>query len=204
MSLQTAAPRGALHEGVWIVLFATAQARLRPWGWAAARAVPSILGVVMPAQVALPLLQPLTAACRGCCHFVSGPCHPAPYCCYVVPLGDGQGQVIPGRALANACGMRSAAGRFFSVGLPLLAGGLIPAGPLGVAHWAAPADQLGQVGRVAAHADHLALRPGPAAHHAGWMFHGRSPPVVRTGGVATTAECQKPVQGKSLTAGSQP
>jgi len=44
---------------------------------------------------------------------------------------------------------------------------------------AAPADQLGEVGRVAFHADHLALRPGPAAHHAGSRFHGRSPPVVR-------------------------
>lgn len=74
--LHTAAPRGTLHKGVWIALLATVQARLRLGGWAAARTVPSVLNVVMPAQVALPLSQPLTAACRVCCHLVSGPCHP--------------------------------------------------------------------------------------------------------------------------------
>src|SRR5262249_59769746 len=74
----------------------------------------------------------------------------------------------------------SAAGHFFLLGLPLLAGGLVPAGPLAM-QWAAPADQLGPVGLVAAHADHLVPRPGPAAHQAGSRFHGRSPPRCSTG-----------------------
>ena len=74
--LRTADPGGTSHQGVWIALFAAAQARLRLRRRAAARAIPSILNVVMPTQVALPLSQPVTAARRGCCHLVSRSCHP--------------------------------------------------------------------------------------------------------------------------------
>ena len=58
--LRTADPGGTSHQGVWIAPFAAAQARLRLRRRAAAGAIPSILNVVMPTQVALPLSQPVT------------------------------------------------------------------------------------------------------------------------------------------------
>jgi hypothetical protein len=76
-SLDTADPGGTLHQGASIAPFAAAQARFGRWGRAAARMSPSILNVVMPTQVALPLVQ-VAAAHRDCCHLAYLPCHPRP------------------------------------------------------------------------------------------------------------------------------
>ena len=76
LPLRTTDPGGTSHQDVWIALLAAPQARLRLRRRAAARAIPSILNVVMPTQVALPLLQPVTEARRGCCRLVCCSCHP--------------------------------------------------------------------------------------------------------------------------------
>src|SRR5262249_40090439 len=95
---------------------------------------------------------------------------------------------MPGTWRTRAVG-GSASGHFFSLGLPLLAGRLIPAGPLAM-QWAAPADQLGPVGLVAAHADHLVPRPGPAAHQSRFELPRPVTPQLFDGREAMTAECQ--------------
>jgi hypothetical protein len=75
LALGTADPGGTWHQGVSIAFFAAARARFRRGRRAAARTIPSILNVVMPTQVALPLAQ-MAAVGRGCCHFAFRPCHP--------------------------------------------------------------------------------------------------------------------------------
>jgi hypothetical protein len=74
--LGTADPGCTSHQRVWIALLAAAQTCLRPGRRAATRAIPSILNVIMPTQVALPLPPPWNAAHCGCCHLAFRPCHP--------------------------------------------------------------------------------------------------------------------------------
>ena len=88
--LGTADPGCTWHQRVWIALLAAAQARLRPGRRAAARAIPSILNVIMPTQVALPLPPPSIAAHCGCCHLAFRPCHPRR-----LPSGTCKGNVMP-------------------------------------------------------------------------------------------------------------
>ena len=88
--LGTADPGCTWHQRVWIALLAAAQARLRPRRRTAARAIPSILNVIMPTQVALPLPPPWIAAHCGCCHLAFRPCHPRR-----LPSGTCKGNVMP-------------------------------------------------------------------------------------------------------------
>jgi hypothetical protein len=88
--LGTADPGCTWHQRVWIALLAAAQARLRPGRRTAARAIPLILNVIMPTQVALPLPPPWIAAHCGCCHLAFRPCHPRR-----LPGGTCKGNVNP-------------------------------------------------------------------------------------------------------------
>ena len=88
--LGTADPGCTWHQRVWIALLAAAQARLRPGRRTAARAIPSILNVIMPTQVALPLPPPWIAAHCGCCYLAFRPCHPRR-----LPSGTCKGNVMP-------------------------------------------------------------------------------------------------------------
>ena len=88
--LGTADPGCTWHQRVGIALLAAAQARLRPGRRTAARAIPSILNVIMPTQVALPLPPPWIAAHCGCCHLAFRPCHPRR-----LPSGTCKGNVMP-------------------------------------------------------------------------------------------------------------